>query len=188
MKSKIILIEGLWNTGKSYLSSCICSAHDGELIKEPDHLKHNIQSDIEEWYLNAFIDQNKRAFELKEKNKKIIIERSPLSLLSYCFSADLKEKYNKFRSTLESNDLFYDFIITIRSHSNNHAVLTNPDHPKFKKTPILANNPSFIINYENFIFNNINLLKYRKIIEIKQTSELILHSDDIKKVLELINE
>lgn len=82
----LILIEGFWNIGKTTLVNCVKKISKLVYIKEPDHLKDNVQKNISEWYEKRHKERIKVAAKNIEEGKKVIMERSLISNISYQYA------------------------------------------------------------------------------------------------------
>ncbi len=86
----LILIEGFWNIGKTTLINHVRKMNKLIYISEPNHLRGNIRKSIHGWYEK----EHKRRFEVAAKdikeNKKVIMERSLISNISYQYATDGK--------------------------------------------------------------------------------------------------
>jgi 8-oxo-dGTP pyrophosphatase MutT (NUDIX family)/thymidylate kinase len=82
----LIIVEGLWNIGKSTTIRRLRQASDFLVIEEPDHLACGIERRIEGWYREEHVKRMRMALALIKKGKKIIMERSLISSISYQYA------------------------------------------------------------------------------------------------------
>lgn len=79
----LIIVEGLWHTGKTFLSLNL-ERSGYFFIKEPDHnLETKRPENVLEWYVDKHTKNLEKAILLLSQNKKIVIERSLISTIAY---------------------------------------------------------------------------------------------------------
>jgi len=84
---KIIILEGLWNTGKTTLCEYLQKFHSFSFVKEPNHVKVKLRAktrrDITNWYFKKHLQNLEKAFRLTQKRENVVIERSPISAIAF---------------------------------------------------------------------------------------------------------
>ena len=91
LKHKII-IEGFWKVGKSTLINNLSEDLGYSIIEEPNHLEKGVcvGIDTNKWYIEKHLRNQKRFF--KDKNEKLIMERSILASGAFLYATNEDEK------------------------------------------------------------------------------------------------
>jgi hypothetical protein len=86
IKNKII-VEGLWDVGKTTLCEYLNYTYNYEFVKEPDHLKQRIDGgqNLDDWYIQAHIDSVSKA---NKTFQYFCMERSLASTLAFIEARD----------------------------------------------------------------------------------------------------
>ena len=143
----VIAIEGLWGTGKSTLGLRLADRIGGEYIPEPDHLLEADQlspKDQSEWYYERLHQIRNDA---DQKDGLVILDRTLASWAAYRMcsgenvSMDWRKRYKRVTFT------FLLLPTPVILHE-----ISDPNHPKFSKTPLLRN-VSFISEYQLTLTN-----------------------------------
>lgn len=81
----LILVEGLWHSGKSTLCTQMEKEYNYIYLQEPDHKTKNIMDtdEINDFYFEAHLNNLKSAIAHIKTGKKVIIERTVLSTVIY---------------------------------------------------------------------------------------------------------
>jgi len=107
---KIIIIEGIWGSGKTTLAKELAKKLNGTFLKEPNHIMAGIKSKninhITRWYLNYHQKNFDSAVKLALDGETIIIERSILYNIAFQ-RVILKDK--------NTDVLFKNFIKSIKN-------------------------------------------------------------------------
>ncbi len=84
----ILIVEGFWGVGKTTLVNAIrnLSPWPALFIKEPQHLKGKLKSDIEAWYRKQHDRNWKYAVEQIKSKGPVILERSILSSIAFYYA------------------------------------------------------------------------------------------------------
>jgi len=106
----LIIIEGLWNVGKTSFIKKFCSKFLYEFIEEPNHQKEGIKNNISDWYKIQHKFRLENAIHKISENKKIIMERSILSNFAYSYA--LEGNYSEsLLSNFYNQVSYYNYII-----------------------------------------------------------------------------
>ena len=156
MKNKII-IEGFWNIGKTSLIEKLAKNFEYKIIYEPDHLKQNITSKIEKWY----IEQHKKNFEkfFSHSQKKTILERSILASAAFLYAGNKFSSINKkiISDFVNFYKLYKPFIIFLYAEDKKNKEISKS--VKDKKTRDLLAKRNFRKRYD-FFFRNILVFEF----------------------------
>lgn len=176
----ILLIEGLWGTGKSTLISRIRSRYPVLFIPEPNFQTSRIKKNISEWYKVQHQNRLKTALKYTQNGEQVIMERSILSNAAFYYA-----KRRKFPSWFNESKL------SLLSVPRLHIVLLYSDKETFKKRVRFIKDRSVrrsIENNEHFYDNYIDF--YKKIglnvISVKNHTNFSFNKIDsiFKKIFE----
>jgi ADP-ribose pyrophosphatase YjhB (NUDIX family) len=165
----IIIIEGLWQIGKSKLVDFIADLNNYNIVFEPNHLLEKATVKIPQisgWYHKKHEKNIEKAKRIIKKGGRVILERSLISNVAYHYALTGKIKlshkndFNKIRS-ISNNNLLVVFLYADKKFINNKI-------KKIKDQIVrnnLSHNPNF---YKNYIYFYKKILpKYIKTINIK---------------------
>lgn len=147
----ILLIEGLWGTGKSTLISRIRSRYPVLFIPEPNFQTSRIKKNISEWYKVQHQNRLKTALKYTQNGEQVIMERSILSNAAFYYA-----KRCKFPSWFNESKL------SLLSVPRLHIVLLYSNKETFKKRVRFIKDRSVrhsIENNEHFYDNYIDFYK-----------------------------
>ncbi|MFA5133930.1 MAG: hypothetical protein WC459_03975 [Patescibacteria group bacterium] len=86
-KGKIIIIEGIWSSGKTTLAKLLSKKLKAKFLREPNHITSGVKSKdihyITSWYLKAHKANFDLAVILASRGENIIIERSTLYNIAF---------------------------------------------------------------------------------------------------------
>lgn len=82
----ILIVEGLWGSGKSTLISHIRKSYPVLFIPEPNYQTAGIKSDISEWYRTQHNERLVLAKTYTEYNEHVVMERSILSSAAFHYA------------------------------------------------------------------------------------------------------
>jgi 8-oxo-dGTP pyrophosphatase MutT (NUDIX family) len=149
-----IIVEGLWNVGKTSIARSYCEKFGYTLLSEPMHTHQDevpAIKDIDLWY----IDQHKKRADLLQDSKKVFSERSILSSFAFLYALDRplpdKNLINYLRDIIQKNTIL---IVYIRSEK---LVVSKKDiNSKVYSEDIqnILENPKASLRYENW-YNDI---------------------------------
>jgi thymidylate kinase len=159
MIGKIIVVEGIWHSGKTTFAKQLAFSLGAYYFPEPDHLKNDEEiHDIEFWYFKKFIDLEKKAVELKSSGFIVVLDRCRISVLAYLKAIGNEERYNQLISSAEKFSPDKVILIDVNLGSV-IEVVTNQCNEKYLRTPILLNNPAFVRNYYSYLVDMIKELE-----------------------------
>jgi thymidylate kinase len=84
--AKIVIVEGLWGSGKSTLIFDVRRRRSVFFIPEPNYLISGIKSDIPQWYRKEHLKRLRLAKKYAEHGENIILERSVLSSVAFHYA------------------------------------------------------------------------------------------------------
>ena len=146
---KIIILEGLWNTGKTTLCEYLKKFYGLRFIEEPNHIKAEIKmktrEDITNWYFKEHLRNLKKAFKLADKGRNITVERSPISTLAFA-KAFFSENLSLDKQINEMKYLFKKY------KNRPHLILLK--HPNYSSLV-----ESFSQDKETVIYSSLEFLK-----------------------------
>lgn len=147
MTGKIIVVEGIWHSGKTTFAKQLALSLGAYFFPEPDHLKNEVEiNDIELWYFKKFLKLEKKAFELKSSGFIVVLDRCRISVLAYLKAIGDEQRYNQF---IRSAEIFSPDSVIFKDVNLEDVieVVTDQRNEKYLRTPILSNNPVFVRDY-----------------------------------------
>lgn len=93
--SRLIIVEGFWQMGKSLVMNSLHDELGYSIIKEPNHLFHRFMKNPHSWYLKQHIARNEKVANMMIHNKSVVMERSLISnaAFDYAKTGKLSKKY-----------------------------------------------------------------------------------------------
>jgi hypothetical protein len=163
---KLIIVEGLWGTGKTNFINNINKFGDFKVVLEPDHINLKIDKGVSGWYFK----EHKRILNdvIKDLNReRIIMDRSIISSAAYQYAT--KGSFNKdnFLNLFNLINSIDDFVILFFSADRSFLEGKIKDIKNEEIKNLLLNNRYF---YKKYIYFYKNILpKYfnKKIIYLK---------------------
>ncbi len=194
-KGKIIILEGLWNTGKTTLCEYLQKFHDFSFVKEPNHVKAKIRAktrrDITSWYFKKHFQNLEKAFRLTQKGENVVIERSPISAIAFAKTFFSKNLFPEKEINTMKNKMKY----LLKSHKNN-AYLIFLKHLDYSslinflskdKLMVAYAKLEFLEKFEKCLISFCNLFgknNFFIVIKLNSTKHLIKNFENIiKKIL-----
>lgn len=95
---KLIIVEGLWRSGKTTFANYLASKYSFIFIREPKHRNLVDEKEISDWYFNQHINRQIKARSINSK-KKVIMERSIISNVAYQY-AKIGHLYPRYKEIL----------------------------------------------------------------------------------------
>jgi thymidylate kinase len=93
--NNLILVEGLWKSGKTRLINQLAKELKLLKISEPNHLPKKIRTNISKWYYSQHKKRTSNAVNLiRNFKKRIIMERSLVSNFAYQYANNGKVNKN----------------------------------------------------------------------------------------------
>jgi len=181
----LVIIEGLWGTGKSTLlkgfsfTKKICIDH------EPNHIDSQIKKDISQWYIKTHLKRLKN--NLKNNGHTIIMERSMLSSMAFKYATNKKLNINnqEVYNLLKTNKMIIIFL-----YAENSFVRKNSSSILDKTVKKWIQQESFINKYNDFFKKVLpaNIGKDKIItIKIDKNGKYLSKKNITKKVTDKIN-
>ncbi len=175
----LILIEGFWNIGKTTLINRVKKISKLVYINEPNHLKSNVEKNIEEWYEKRHRERLKTAFENIKGGKKVVMERSLISNIAYQYAISGKILP---RHILELKKIgVVGNIGIIFLYGNRNFILKQSKDMKDAESRNLIHKKEFYIRYLEFyqkilpkyIKDNIKIIKVDKTNKFKTSKKIL---------------
>jgi thymidylate kinase len=168
-KGKIIILEGLWGTGKTIICQYLQRFYNFSYIQEPNHIKSKIKAKdwmvITKWYFKEHLKNLKQAFELRNKGKNAVIERSPISSIAFAkaffpenlflkWEINLNKEVNKVENFLKKiNSKPYLIFLKQTDFSFLAKILSK------NKQMIIYSDLEFLKRFEKYLLFFINLFE-----------------------------
>jgi len=147
--SKIIIVEGFWQIGKTKLIDHLAKKFDYTVITEPNHIISGVKKNISKWYHKKHRERYKEAIIQLNRGKRIVMERSIISSIAFDY-AKISTLPSGFRKDLENIRKLKNFLIIVlyanRTFITKRA-LTLKDNSVKKQ---ILDNPKFYQNYLYF--------------------------------------
>ncbi|MEK7608038.1 MAG: NUDIX domain-containing protein [Patescibacteria group bacterium] len=108
MNNKII-VEGLWNTGKSTVAECLKKSFGYAVVSEPDHLKAKEPIiDIDGWYIDQHGKNHDLLYGMSDRTGAVM-ERSIISSMAFLYASNKKVEmtlsvFERFRDWYAKNE------------------------------------------------------------------------------------
>lgn len=83
----LVVLEGVWGSGKTTLANALKTKYRVHLIKEPHHIKAGIKTEnkklITEWYERAHKENIEKGARMALSGRGVVLERSVLSSIGF---------------------------------------------------------------------------------------------------------
>ncbi|MFH0999509.1 MAG: deoxynucleoside kinase [Bacteroidota bacterium] len=114
--TRLIIIEGLWGSGKTTFANYLANKYSLIFIKEPIHRNLFKERGISNWYFHQHINRQIQARNINSK-KKVIMERSIISNAAYQYAkiGCLYRQYHKI--LLQFPELHFSTIVFLYNNS-----------------------------------------------------------------------
>lgn len=150
LRGSIVAIEGLWRVGKTtQINKLKKHIGNASFLSEPDHLQQRPRpGNVELWYLKQWTKRMRRARELKQKGRLVLMERSFVSTMAFLKTkkVPLSPTMKKLLKNLENNPP--DLIVFLEvPHAYVKGLVTRKEDRKVLKTKVLVTNKFFVSRY-----------------------------------------
>lgn len=146
---KIIIIEGVWQVGKTKLANYFSKNFDYTIIIEPDHIVSKIKNNISKWYRKKHWERYKRLIMQLNQGKRIVMERSIISNIAFDYAKKRVLPIN-FRRDLKKikklKNLLIIFLYVNKNFMINRVSIINDISVKKQ----IVDNSKFYQNYLHF--------------------------------------
>ncbi len=170
-KAVIIILEGVWGSGKTTLAKELQKKYGAILIKEPHHIRAGIKTKnknlITEWYLRAHEQNIRKGINLALQGHNVVVERSVLSSIAFA-KLFLKKNirlplfhFEKFlRNIQDSNTKLY-FAYLYRPD-----IKTNLDHMRHNPHLKGLADANSIKRLDSYMLDRLCIMKRKKLINL----------------------
>lgn len=107
---KLLIIEGLWGTGKTTFINIISNFDNYKIIPEIDHTSFRINKEISNWYFEKHKKLIKKAIK-KLPREKILMDRSIISNAAYKYATAGFFDKNRFAKIFNIINSIDDFVL-----------------------------------------------------------------------------
>ncbi len=145
----ILIVEGLWGSGKSTLISRLRNRYSVLFVPEPNYQTSGIKKNITEWYRKQHKQRMKLAMKYAQYGERVIMERSILSSAAFYYAqhGKMPKWFSSVKSSLQSiSNLHIVFLFT-----NKSIFMSNVKY--IKDTSVrtaIKTNENFYENYLDF--------------------------------------
>lgn len=188
----ILIVEGLWGSGKSTLISRLRNRYSVLFVPEPNYQTSGIKKNVTEWYRKQHKQRMKLAIKYAQYGEHVIMERSILSSAAFYYAqhGQMPKWFSSVKSSLQSMpNLHIVFLFTKKS-----IFMSNIKY--IKDTSVrtaIKDNENFYENYLAF-FKKIDLdVRFINSASISKSSVIelyfrqIFHSSIKSKLKEIVH-
>lgn len=186
-QGKIIVIEGLWQVGKSTLARSLAEQLAGIFLHEPDHQALSIQPvDREYWYAEQFIKLEEQSLRFRNNGQTVIMERSSLSLKSYAYALGDQTKLSKIQKIFRDSIFSPDILLLMYPTSKHLMRLQDSNDDSLARIHGLGTIPGMAERYNQYLFKNSHSLNAHKQMVIHQSDWFLKKQDTEHSIIEYI--
>jgi len=105
----LVVLEGVWGSGKTTLAKTLKTKYRVHLIKEPHHIKAGVKTKnkklITEWYARAHKENIEKAVSIALSGRGVVLERSILSNIGFkkiFLRKNIGASSSEFKKSLEN--------------------------------------------------------------------------------------
>lgn len=170
-KTVVIILEGVWGSGKTTLAKELQKKYSMTLIKEPHHVKAGVKTKnknlITEWYIHMHAQNIRKAVNLALRGRNVVVERSILSSIAFAklfLKKNVKPlllSFERLLKNLQNSDTKLYFVYLHRSN-----IMANLEH--MGRNPYLKElaDASFIKRLDRCLLNHLRIMKKKKLINL----------------------